>query len=138
MLHSTYKKAINKALQSKSRSSRLIKMLDDFVKECDQIDDQLDDQSDNQLDDQSDNQSDEQSDNHSDDFNSNDHLDESVSNEEFQLKNPKKRKGKGRPPGTKRIKSSHEKQHYSTTKQKRSCKKCGGIGHYQKKCTIDT
>ncbi|CAG8739279.1 34464_t:CDS:2, partial [Gigaspora margarita] len=38
-LHSTYKKAISKALQSKSESDRLLKLLNDFVQERDQPED---------------------------------------------------------------------------------------------------
>ncbi|CAG8676668.1 9010_t:CDS:2, partial [Racocetra fulgida] len=108
-LHGIYKKAISKALWSKSESDCLLKLLEDFVQECDQLKDSSSD------------------DNHSD---------ESISKEEFQLKNPKRRQGRGRPPGTKRIKASHETSQSGTTKQKRSCKKCGGIGHYQKNCTV--
>ncbi|CAG8785253.1 23295_t:CDS:1, partial [Dentiscutata erythropus] len=59
-------------------------MLDNFVEECNQID-QLDNQLNDQSDDQLDEQSDEQSDNQSDDFDSN----KSVSNKEFQLKSEK-------------------------------------------------
>ncbi|CAG8683705.1 13981_t:CDS:2 [Gigaspora margarita] len=61
-LHGTYKKAISKALQSKSESDRLLKLLEDFVQERDQSEDS---------------------------FSDNNHSDESTSKKEFQLKNPK-------------------------------------------------
>ena len=53
---------------------------------------------------------------------------------EFQLKNPKIKRGKGRPMGTKRYKASNEKDQGEKTKQQRRCKKCGNLGHYQKNC----
>ena len=52
----------------------------------------------------------------------------------FQLQNPKIRRGKGRPAGTKRYKASNEKDRSEKTKQQRRCKKCGNLGHYQKNC----
>ena len=52
----------------------------------------------------------------------------------FQLKNPKIRRGKGRPAGVRRYKASHEKDQGKNTKQQRRCKKCGNLGHYQKNC----
>ncbi|CAG8470374.1 12425_t:CDS:1 [Dentiscutata heterogama] len=66
-LHSIYKKAISKALQSKSESDHLLKLLEDFVQECNQLEDSSSD------------------DNHSD---------ESTSKREFQLKNSKWRQGR--------------------------------------------
>jgi hypothetical protein len=48
----------------------------------------------------------------------------------FQLKNPKVRRGKGRPMGTRRFKASHEKDQGKKAKQQRRCKKCGNLGHY--------
>ncbi|CAB4394707.1 unnamed protein product [Rhizophagus irregularis] len=56
------------------------------------------------------------------------------SNEEvFQLQNPKIRRGKGRPAGTRRYKASYKKKGSSKTKQRRY-KKCGQLEHYQKNC----
>jgi len=49
------------------------------------------------------------------------------------LRNPKPHRGKGRPMGTKRIKSAHETSNQKTKHQRR-CKKCGNVGHYQKNC----
>ncbi|CAG8789378.1 25937_t:CDS:2, partial [Dentiscutata erythropus] len=53
-------------------------------------------------------------------------------NQEFVLSNPKVRRGKERPPGSKCLKSSHKPN--IKEKQQRRCKKCSGVGHYQKKC----
>ncbi|CAB4482226.1 unnamed protein product [Rhizophagus irregularis] len=53
-------------------------------------------------------------------------------NQEHVLHNPKKRRGKGRPLGTKRFKSSQETK--NKEKHQRRCKKCGNVGHYQKNC----
>ncbi|CAG8575080.1 12526_t:CDS:2 [Dentiscutata erythropus] len=49
------------------------------------------------------------------------------------LQNPKVCKGRGCPPGTKRLKSSHEVVK-PKTKQQHQCKKCENVGHYQKNC----
>ena len=51
----------------------------------------------------------------------------------IQLQNPKIKRGKGRPVGTRRYKASHKKGQ-DKTKQQRRCKKCGNLGHYQKNC----
>ncbi|CAB4403807.1 unnamed protein product [Rhizophagus irregularis] len=51
-----------------------------------------------------------------------------------QLQNPKLKRGKGRPVGTKRYKASYEKNQGEKTKQQRRCKKCGNLGHYAKNC----
>ncbi|CAG8679957.1 15508_t:CDS:2 [Cetraspora pellucida] len=48
----------------------------------------------------------------------------------------KKRKGKGRPLGTKRLKSSHEAVK-PKVKQQCRCKRCGNVGHYQKNCKYE-
>jgi len=53
----------------------------------------------------------------------------------IQLQNPKIRRGKGRPVGTRRFKASHEKE-TGKVKQQRRCKKCGNMGHYQKNCNV--
>ncbi|CAB4404692.1 unnamed protein product [Rhizophagus irregularis] len=53
-------------------------------------------------------------------------------NQEHVLHNPKKRREKGRPLGTKRFKSSQETK--NKEKHQRRCKKCGNVGHYQKNC----
>src|SRR4051812_46593746 len=52
----------------------------------------------------------------------------------FQLENPKIRRGKGRPVGTRRYKALNENDQGEKTKQRRRCKKCGNLGHYQKNC----
>ena len=53
----------------------------------------------------------------------------------FQLQNPRIRRDKERPVGTKRFKASHEKNQSKNSKQ-RCCKKCGRLGHYQKNCNV--
>ncbi|CAB5203025.1 unnamed protein product [Rhizophagus irregularis] len=111
-LHGTYKKALQKALQKKSRSLRLIEILENFTNEDSSEDEvESDDESEEELGDVG-----------------------NGSNEEvFQLQNLKIRRGKGRPAGTRRYKASHEKEGSSKTKQRR-CKRCGQLGHYQKNC----
>ncbi|PKB98000.1 hypothetical protein RhiirA5_384264 [Rhizophagus irregularis] len=111
-LHGTYKKALQKALQKKSRSLRLIEILKNFTNEDSSEDEvESDDESEEELGDVG-----------------------NGSNEEvFQLQNLKIRRGKGRPAGTRRYKASHEKEGSSKTKQRR-CKRCGQLGHYQKNC----
>jgi hypothetical protein len=114
-LHGTYKKALQKALEKKSRSLRLIEILEDFVNNSSEDEDKEDDNE------------------------GLDEEDEELSNEsdkeniDFQLQNPKIKRGKGRPAGTKRYKASHEKNE-NRQKGQRRCKKCGSLGHYQKKC----
>ena len=51
------------------------------------------------------------------------------------LQNPRKQRGKERPLGTKRFKSTC-KTPKSTVKHQRWCKKCEGIRHYQKNCKV--
>ncbi|RIB03241.1 hypothetical protein C2G38_2225697 [Gigaspora rosea] len=85
-LHGVYKKALNKALQNKSKSQQLINLLQDFTDKVD-----LDDISD------SDDESQQSDDNYADKENINTYL-----------QNPKVRKGRGHLPGTKRLKSSYE------------------------------
>ena len=99
-LHGTYKQALQKALQSKLKSLRLIGILEDFANENSKNSKSKDDKENINV---------------------------------FQLKNPKVRRGKGRPVGVKRYKASHEDQG-KKTKQQRRCKKCGNLGHYQKNC----
>ncbi|CAG8854522.1 26012_t:CDS:1, partial [Gigaspora margarita] len=82
-------KALNKALTSQSNSQRLI----DLLKEFTENDDELSENS------------------------SEDEVDSDKENEEFVLQNPKKRRGRGRPAGTKRLKSACEQR--STKKQQR-------------------
>ena len=53
-----------------------------------------------------------------------------------ELQNPKIKRGKGRPAGTRRYKASNEKDQGGKTKQRRRCKKCGNFGHYQKNCNV--
>ena len=70
-----------------------------------------------------------------------DEEDEELSNDsdkeniDFQLQNLKIKRGKGRPAGTRRYKSSHEKEG-NRQKEQRRCKKCENPGHYQKKCNV--
>ena len=108
-LHGTYKRALQRALQAKSKSLHLIEILEDFANESSESEDESDEES----------------------------LDSGGSDKEnvnvFQLKNPKVRRGKGRPVGVKRYKASHEVQG-KKTKQQRRYKKCGNLGHYQKNC----
>jgi len=112
-LHGTYKKALQKALQKKSRSLHLIGILEEFANLASSEDE---DDSDEGLDENSDN-----SDNS-----------DKENTDVFQLQNPKVRRGKGRPAGTKRYKASHEKD--KITKKQRRCLICGNLGHYQKNC----
>ena len=48
----------------------------------------------------------------------------------FQLQNPKIRRDKGRPVGTKRYKGLNEKNLSKRIKQQRHCKKCGNLEYY--------
>ncbi|CAG8851124.1 6331_t:CDS:1, partial [Gigaspora margarita] len=100
-LHGAYIVALQKALKAKSKSQRLIKILQEFAEdnETSEESDQYDSSSDKE-------------------------------NSSNSLRNPKKRRNRGRPLGTKRLKASNENQ--GSDKQKRRCKKCGNLGHYQK------
>ncbi|CAB4483104.1 unnamed protein product [Rhizophagus irregularis] len=109
-LHSAYKKALKKALQTDFNSQNLINLLEEFA-ENDNIDEQS------------------ESDEYEDDINDKENVNPTL------LKNPKPHRGNGRPMGTKRIKSAHEILN-QRTKHQRRCKKCGNIGHYQKNCKI--
>ena len=108
-LHGIYKKALRKALQTKSSSLRLIEILEDFANEDSESEEK------EELDDESDKEN-----------------DATV----FQLQNPKIRRGKGRPAGTKRYKELNEKNLGKRIKQQRCCKKCSNLGHYQKNCNV--
>ena len=101
-----------KKLCRKSRSLRLIEVLEAFTNENSKSEDE-----DEELDEKS---------SESDKENIN----------VFQLRNPKIRRGKGRPVGTKRFKASHEKDQNRKTRQQRRCKKCGNLEHYQKNCNV--
>ncbi|CAB5188566.1 unnamed protein product [Rhizophagus irregularis] len=111
-LHGVYKKALNKALQTTSKSEQLISLLQKFADDKND-DDEMDSEEFYQYDDTSDKEN----------------FDPSIP----LLQNPKKRHGKGRPLDTKRFKSSCEISS-SKTKTQRRCKKCGKVGHYQKNC----
>jgi hypothetical protein len=89
-LHGTYKRALQKALQKKSQSLRLIEILENFTNENSSEDEveSEDDESEEELSD----------------------IDDRSDKEVFQLHNPKIRQGKGRPAGTRRYKASHEKE----------------------------
>jgi hypothetical protein len=112
-LHEIYKKALNKALQSNSKSQQLINLLQEFTEDRDSDSDESYDI------------------NQEDEIYGKENLDPSVPT----LQNPKKHCDKGRPLGTKRFRSSTE---VSKPKQKnqRHCKKCGKVGHYQKNCKV--
>ncbi|PKC55779.1 hypothetical protein RhiirA1_475028 [Rhizophagus irregularis] len=109
-LHNAYKKALKKALQTDFNSQNLINLLEEFA-ENDNIDEQS------------------ESDEYEDDINDKENVNPTL------LKNPKPHRGKGRPMGTKRIKSAHEIPN-QRTKHQRRCKKCRNISHYQKNCKI--
>ena len=89
-LHGTYKRALQKALQTKSRSLRLIEILEEFADE----DSEFEDEGSNE---------DKGLDEESQDSGGSD-------KENIELQNPKIRRRKGRPVGTKRYKSFHEKE----------------------------
>ena len=110
ILHGIYKKALRKALQTKSSSLHLIEILEDFANENSESEEEEE-----ELDDESDKEN-----------------DATV----FQLQNPKIKRGKGRPAGTKRYKGLNEKNQGEKTKQQRCCKRCGNLGHYQKNCNV--
>ncbi|EXX55807.1 hypothetical protein RirG_221900 [Rhizophagus irregularis DAOM 197198w] len=110
-LHGTYKKALQKALQTKTDSLRLIKILEDFANEDSEFESE-----DERLGEK--------------EFDENDK--ENIN--PFQLGNLKIRCGKGRSADTRRYKASNEKDQSEKTKQRRRCKKCSNLGHYQKNC----
>ena len=64
------------------------------------------------------------------DINSEVEMDEDEGNDNLQLQNPRKKPKKGRPKGTKRIKSAIE----VSGKSKRHCKICKEVGHYSNTC----
>lgn len=74
---------------------------------------------------------DERNDNSEEDFNSGDETDENDDN--LILQNPTKKPRKGRPKGTKRIKSVME----VPSKKTRHCKICKKIGHYSSTCMLN-
>jgi len=65
-----------------------------------------------------------------DDFNSEGENDENNENDNLLLQNPIKKPKKGRPKGTKRIKSVME----VSSKANRHCKICKKVGHYSSTC----
>ena len=117
-LHGTYKKALQKALQKKSRSLRLIEILEKFTMYSSEEDEEESEESEEEPEEEL-----------SEDCDGSDKENQNM------LQNPKIRRGKGRPVGTRRYKSSHEKKNVKSSKKQRRCHKCGNLGHYQKKCT---
>jgi len=113
-LHGIYKKALQKALQNNHKTQQLIDLLQEFAEEEDSND--LSDPGEVL-----------QDDNTSDKENEDPAM--------VTLQNPKKRRGKGRPLGIKRFKSSHEDSK-SIAKNQRRYKNCGNVGHYQKNCKV--
>ncbi|CAG8606928.1 8581_t:CDS:2 [Cetraspora pellucida] len=112
-IHGTYKKALCKALQTHSKSEKLISLLEEFVDDSNKS-----------------NLEDHESVTDADDSDKeNDKIDNSIA---FCIKNPKVRHGKGRPTGSKHLKSAHEARNIKTNQ--RRCKKYGELGHYQKGC----
>ncbi|PKY39854.1 hypothetical protein RhiirA4_528674 [Rhizophagus irregularis] len=112
-LHGMYKKALNKALQSNSKSEQLINLLQNFAEEEESNpsdSDELELQQEIITGDK-------------------ENFDPSIP----KLQNPKIRRGKGRPLGTKRFKSSCE-ANKTKSRTQRHCKRCGLAGHYQKNC----
>ena len=106
-IHGAYKKALHKALQNKTKSQHLIKLLEDFVEDDD----------DKQYE--------------SDDLQEIDSLDDKKENSDsmiLHIQNPKIHRSKGRPKGTKRLKSAHEVSKPMGNQHR--CKKCGGLDHY--------
>ncbi|RIB22665.1 hypothetical protein C2G38_2173344 [Gigaspora rosea] len=112
-LHRAYKKAVQKVLQSKTKSQQLIELLQDFTKTNNEESDEESEMSEEEGE-----ESEEES-------------DANKENQEFILSNLKVRREKGRPPESKCLKSSHEPN--IKGKQQKHCKKCGSVGHYQKK-----
>ena len=112
-LHGMYKKALNKALGSNSRSEQLINLLQEFAE-----DDGMDSDESNEI-------------NQDGDTSDKENVDPSVPI----LQNPKKRCDKGWPLGTKRFKSSSEATK-PKSKNQHHCRKCGKVGHYQKNCKV--
>ncbi|CAG8809978.1 263_t:CDS:1, partial [Dentiscutata erythropus] len=70
----------------------------------------------------------------SDDLQEIDNLDDEKENSDPMILNPKIHCGRGRPKGTKCLKSAHEVSKPMANQHR--CKKCGGLGHYQKNCKV--
>ncbi|CAG8832972.1 23160_t:CDS:2, partial [Gigaspora margarita] len=101
-LHGMYKKALQKALQTKSNSRRLIEVLQEFTnmdEDEEKLSSSKDSQDDNIISDK-----------------------ENLTSNVFQLQNPKRKQGRGRPAGTKRLKASYEITQDKGKQQR--CKKC--------------
>ena len=107
-LHGIYKKALQRALENKVKSQQLIELLEDFIstQDIETNEDEIEA-----------------------------HLEPNEENDLIvpHLQNPKESQRKGRPPGTKRLRSSHESVLKKSTNQRR-CRGCGEVGHYQKNC----
>ncbi|CAG8609151.1 4343_t:CDS:2 [Dentiscutata erythropus] len=61
-------------------------------------------------------------------------LDDEKENSDPMILNPKIYHGRGHPKGTKCLKSAHEVS--KPTANQCRCKKCDGLGHYQKNCKV--
>ncbi|CAG8856322.1 17395_t:CDS:1, partial [Gigaspora margarita] len=111
-LHGMYKKALQKALQTKSNSRCLIEVLQEFTnmdEDEEELSSSKDSQDNNIISDK-----------------------ENLTPNVFQVQNLKRKRGRGRPAGTKRLKAFYE---ITQDKGKqRYCKKCDNYGHYQKNC----
>ncbi|RGB32222.1 hypothetical protein C1646_743972 [Rhizophagus diaphanus] len=113
-LHGMYKKVLNKALGSNSKSEQLINLLQEFTEDGESDFEELNEI--NEI-------------NPEDEISDKENVDPLMPT----LRNLKKRCGKGRPLGTKRFKSSTEAPKPKSRNQ-RHCRKCGKVGHYQKNC----
>ncbi|CAG8755339.1 3060_t:CDS:2 [Cetraspora pellucida] len=112
-IHGAYKKALYKALQNKTKSQHLIELLEDFVKDDDNKQYELDD------------------------LQEIDSLNDEKENNNFMIlyiQNSKIHYSRCHPKGTKCLKLAYEV--LKPTANQYRCKKCGSLGHYQKNCRI--
>jgi len=109
------KKVTLKAVES--RDIRIFEIFQQYLDEFDDRNDNLENDSDSE-----------------EDFNSGSETDENDENDnDLLLQNPTKKPKKGRPKGTKRIKSAME----IPSKKNRHCKICKKIGHYSSTCVLN-